>query len=113
MNELKKADEIVRALRDYASECDDAETCRQCTFAWMCDECGGNAPKIIADLIDSLTAQLAASQRREKAAVEDAKIAGCLTCVRRGVCVTSGRKPCEDWEWRGSLESEKGAADGN
>ena len=65
------ADEIVKALRCYASDCGDDETCGQCTFAWMCEEMDGNAPKIIADLIESLTAQLAASQRRGKAAVED------------------------------------------
>ena len=70
MNELKKADEIVRAMRDYASDCDDDEACCQCTFAWVCDKCGSNAPKIIADLIDSLTAQLTESQRREKADAE-------------------------------------------
>lgn len=58
-DELKKANEIVRALRDYASDCDDDEACCQCTFAWVCDKCGNNAPKIIADLIDSLTDQLA------------------------------------------------------
>ena len=58
-DELKKAVEIVTALRSYASDCDDDEACCQCTFAWVCDKCGGNAPKIIADLIDSLTAQLA------------------------------------------------------
>ena len=63
-DELKKADEIVRALRDYAADCED-EFCCQCTFAWVCDRCGNNAPKIIADLIENLTAQLAESQRRE------------------------------------------------
>lgn len=68
-DELKTADEIVRALRDYASDCDDDEACCQCTFAWVCDKFGNNAPKIIADLIDSLTAQLTESQHREKAAV--------------------------------------------
>ena len=69
-DELKKADEIVGALRDYASDCDDDEACCQCTFAWVCDKCGSNAPKIIADLIESLTAQLTESQRREKADAE-------------------------------------------
>ena len=64
------ANEIVRMLRDYASDCDDDEACCQCTFAWVCDRCGSNAPKIIADLIDSLAAQLTESQRREKADAE-------------------------------------------
>ena len=58
-------DTVVRALRDYASDCDGDETCCQCDFAWVCDKFDYNAPKIIADLIDSLTAQLAKSQRRE------------------------------------------------
>ena len=48
------ADEIVKALRCYASDCGDADTCGQCTFAWMCEEMDGNAPKIIADLIERL-----------------------------------------------------------
>ena len=82
------ADEIVKALRCYASDCGDDETCGQCTFAWMCEEMDGNAPKIIADLIERLNdfehsqcavllariaeleARLAASQHREQAAVE-------------------------------------------
>ena len=64
-DELKKADEIVRALRDYAADCDD---CFECIFAGLCDICGNTATKVIVDLIDSLTAQLAESQRREKAA---------------------------------------------
>ena len=73
-DEIEKAKELARALRDYASDCDsDSEYCFQCTFACVCDKCGGNAPKIIADLIDSLTAKLVESQRREKAAVEDLK----------------------------------------
>ena len=59
-DELKKADEVVRALRDYASDCDsDSEYCFQCTFACVCDKFDNNAPKIIADLIESLTEQLA------------------------------------------------------
>ena len=66
-DEIEKAKEIVRALRDYASGCDDDEACFQCTFAWVCDKCGNNAPKIIADLIENLTAQLTESQRMEKA----------------------------------------------
>ena len=64
------AKEIVRALRDYASDCDDCGDCFYCDFACVCGKCGGNAPKIIADLIENLTAQLTESQRREKAAVE-------------------------------------------
>ena len=77
MNELKNADEVVRALRDYASDCDsDSEYCLQCTFACVCDKLDNNAPKIIADLIDNLTAQLAAvTAERDAAANAVARMA--------------------------------------
>ena len=129
-DELKKADEIVRALRDYASDCDDGEACRQCTFAWMCDECSGNAPKIIADLIDSLTAQLAESRRRAERAVEDLAFACgsqpntsddcsiCDICKYKQndgscpkQCFMNSLGASNRWQWRG--DAEKGAADGN
>lgn len=135
-DELKKADEVVRALRDYASDCDsDSEYCFQCTFAWVCDKFDNNAPKIIADLIESLTAQLSASQRREKAAVET------LTAIfehidsdeylRKEFCVHPGREDCPSEaangyvdvddccgcplfvnSYSGPQEAEKGEADG-
>ena len=82
------ADEIVRALRDYASDCDsDSEYCFQCTFACVCDKFDNNAPKIIADLIDSLTAKLVESQRR----AQDARNELCQKCGRyrdahKGAC---------------------------
>lgn len=119
-DELKKTDEIVRALRDYASDCDGDEACFQCTFAWICDELDNNAPKIIANLIDSLTAQLAESQRREKAAVADFEILkgckiksdccrACRVCkksvVNKGSCYHG---KCEGFEYRDPLETEKG-----
>ena len=86
-DEIEKAKEIVRLLRDYASDCDDDEACCQCTFAWVCDKCGSNAPKIIADLIESLTAQLTESQRR----AQDARNELCQKCGRyrdahKGAC---------------------------
>ena len=68
-DEIEKAKKIVSALRDYASDCDD-DDCFYCDFACVCGKCGGNAPKIIADLIENLTAQLTESQRREKADAE-------------------------------------------
>ena len=114
-DEFKKADEIVRALRDYASDCDDDEACCQCTFAWVCDKFDNNAPKIIADLIDSLTAQLAESQRREKAAVEGLEYLManqydnawiCDHCVKRPA-IGETCKECNP-EWRGPQEAEKG-----
>ena len=113
MNELKKADEIVRALRDYASDCDDCGDCLYCDFACVCGKFDYNAPKIIADLIESLTAQLAASQRREKAAVEDINLLeDCGVCKHHDLdsCDLAGTK-CH-FEWRGP-QVEKGEADGN
>ena len=68
------ADEIVRALR----ECGDCDTCPyyDCWIdehtgdpADACDE--GRLFRDVIALIESLTAQLAESQRREKQAVED------------------------------------------
>lgn len=81
-------DEIVRALRCYASDCNNDDACKQCTFAWMCNKLDGCAPKIIADTLERLNdfehsqcavllariaeleAQLAESQRREQAALK-------------------------------------------
>lgn len=57
---MKSADEIVRALQNYASDCGADEACFQCTVAWMCDELGGNAPKIIANTVERLQSKLAA-----------------------------------------------------
>ena len=122
------ADEIVKALRCYASDCGDDEACGQCTFAWMCEEMDGNAPKIIADLIERLNdfehsqcavllariaeleAQLAASQHREQAAVEDLKrFSACCQCDANidGSCcdmfdgTAENKYFCSNWQWRG------------
>ena len=76
-DEIEKAKEIVRALRDYASDCDsdsDSEYCFQCTFACVCDKFDNNAPKIIADLIESLTAQLTDQTARANICEHDAKV---------------------------------------
>ena len=86
-DEIEKAKEIARLMRDYASDCDDDEACFQCTFACVCDKFDNNAPKIIADLIDSLTAQLTESQRR----AQDARNELCQKCGRyrdahKGAC---------------------------
>lgn len=112
-DEIKKAGELVRALRDYASDCDDDEACCQCTFAWVCDKFDNNAPKIIADLIENLTAQLSASQRREQAAAEDiwnaSANAPCAVCAH-GFANTGAPCtvcPCK-FEWRGPQEAGKG-----
>ena len=52
-----KYDELIKALRSYASDCDDDDACSQCTFAWMCERLDGNAPKIIADALEALQAE--------------------------------------------------------
>ena len=102
------AKEIVSALRDYASDCDsDSEYCFQCTFACVCDKFDNNAPKIIADLIDSLTAQLTESQRREKADAE----------LIRKIYLTSNKYFSESCRnivrMIGAWNDKKGADDGN
>lgn len=159
---LKKADDIAQALRSYASDCSDDDACFQCTFAWICNKLDGCAPKIIAALIDRLTAQLAdyphmdqlvngkmaenqrlrqineklqsqlaASQRREKAAVEDimcrdhcdvcvsgkehegeCKIADydCLTC-KSETCMCNKCRDEDHWIWRGPQEAGEGKAE--
>lgn len=111
-------DEIVRALRCYASDCNDDDACNQCTFAWMCDKCDGNAPEIIAARIDSLTSQLADSQRREQAAVEDIIDmekslpygVGCYYC--KHYLPAGGDGDCKNcnFEWRGP-QAGKGEAE--
>lgn len=66
MNELKKADEIVSALRQRAI---------------ACERTYGEEDEVLetaADLIDSLTAQLTESQRRER----DARNELCQRCGR-------------------------------
>ena len=95
-DEIKKADEIVRNLHECA-----------------CEGCPADILDA-ADLIDSLTAQLTASQRREKAAVEDINLLeDCGVCKHHDLdsCDLAGTK-CQ-FEWRGPQEAEKGAADGN
>ena len=115
------ADEIVRALRDYASDCDsDSEYCFQCTFACVCDKFDNNAPKIIADLIENLTSQLSESQRREKAAVENiARLVASTPDIKCSIvcdgdcldCAESATGTPRGYHYRGSQEAEKGEAE--
>lgn len=97
-----KADEIVRALRDGTETCAEYD---------LCDT--------TADLIESLQAELAASRRRERAAVEDlvmcmhfAKPKNNNTCNfckkdfgENGRCLERELN-CSP-EWRGPEEGEK------
>ena len=74
---------------------------------------GGYVFKYASDLIQELQAQLTASQRREKAAVEDINLLeDCSVCKHRDLdsCDLAGTE-CH-FEWRGP-QTEKGEADGN
>ena len=110
------ADEIVKALRHCYQE--DIHGCGDCPLNRhdLCYE--ANLELSAADLIESLQAQLAESQRRERAAVEDlSTYKDCGFCVhvqdqqycykncQRHVDVDNFRThPC--WQWRGPEEGE-------
>ena len=124
-------DEIIRALRENADWCGANE--------YEIPLCMGDNQREAADLIESLQSKLAASQRREQAAVEDLNGTGaCFTCkhFRRngGDCFGAGRCrldgieiwPCNEpgvyrvevpddgrqtYEWRGPQEAGKGGQD--
>ena len=112
-DELKNADEIVRALR-CCGVYDDDKNCGECPICATEKVCCSELMPQAAALIDSLTAQLAESQRREKAAVEDINLLeDCGVCKHHDLdsCDLAGTK-CQ-FEWRGPQEAEKGVADGN
>ena len=88
------ADEIVRDLRQGAECHDGAGGCVACMW-------GKTAQAQAADLIESLQAQLSASQRREKAAVEFIKY---LDRNYSGYMAEDERFS----KWRGTQEAEKG-----
>lgn len=82
------ADEIARELRENADWCGANE--------YEIPLCMGDNQREAAGLIESMQSQLAESQRRERAAVEDLEGAGaCFTCkhFRRngGDCFGAGR----------------------
>ena len=92
-DELKKADEIARNLRE--GEHVGYESQYQMHLA-------------ASDLIDSLTAQLTESERREKAAVEDINLLeDCSVCKHHDLdsCDLAGTK-CH-FEWRGPQAEER------
>ena len=106
------AEQIMRALRSCARNCDGSHSCWHSAIL-----------KDAAALIESLTAQLAESRRREKAAVADLKhMDNCDICKHGQTapdecdCECDGcTLPCvcrdcrneDKWEWRGP--SEEGA----
>ena len=130
-------DEIVRALKCCSRVDAQCNGCDGCPFEYCGPECDLLC-KNAATLIESMQSQLAESQRRERAAVEDLEGAGaCFTCkhFRRngGDCFGAGRCrldgieiwPCNEpgvyrvevpddgrkmYEWRGPREDGKGEA---
>jgi hypothetical protein len=136
------ADEIVKALR---GECEDCSECavedKNCRAIYYCPN--RDAASLIESLqaqlkdvtatlgqtwewdmykcanreIDRLRRELAASQRREKAAVEDLKTVMPYWCCKnksKEHCPVSSFNGmidcayCGDWEWRGPQGSGKG-----
>lgn len=102
-DEIEKAKEIVRLLRDAERntelDCEINELRPTLTQA--------------ADLIENLTSQLAESQRREKAAVEDLEAILALACAAEvegicNYCSDDGENCTGTTGWRGPQEAEKG-----
>ena len=97
-------DEIVKALRENAEWCDANE--------YEVPLCMGDNQIAAADLIESLQAQFSASQRREKAAVEDIPVAHdrgrCEVCKHKrqdgGACKKWPDRSC--FEWRGPQDGK-------
>lgn len=134
MNNQKNSDEIIRALRKDCSECSERSWCDHGTNA-----IGYYCPSMDAvDLLESqkvrigeLEAQLAESQRRERAAVEDMVYAifnleECVVC--KNPCNKERPKDggrfeplykqgcggtwiCGNFEWRGPQEAGNGGAE--
>lgn len=104
-------DTVVRALRICNNP--KGHRCSECPVfsCYKHGVCKATVDRAAADLIDSLTAQLAESQRREKAAVEDINLLeDCGVCKHHDLdsCDLAGTK-CY-FEWRGP-QAEKGEAE--
>ena len=101
------ADEIVRALRCVQEK---HRNDRLQTFQTDVSAMARDA----ADMIESMQARLAESQRRERAAVEDLKISAyCRTCSKKcGLFEALSKRDneggCKDFEWRGPQEAGEG-----
>jgi|GEM_PF-1933287 len=122
------ADEIAKALRcdveqgnEGGSRCyREGEDCRDCPNYYE----GGDHIMAIdemmlaaADAIESLQAQLAASQRREKAVLEDLH-GYCKACINapktltyddliKPICRECNKVVRQNWKWRGPQEAER------
>ena len=114
------ADEIVNALRENAEWCDANE--------YDVPLCMGDNQRAAADLIESLQAQLAESQRREQAAVEligkvslavevafNATDYGIRHHVKPNTGIWHTLGLALDWikAWRGPQEAGEGGQDGD
>ena len=94
------ADDKAKTLRWPAKETE---------FAFAAEELNS-----AADLIESLQAQLSESQRRERAAVEDARQGSvCRTChyLNNGCEPLNLDAGCHKWQWRGPQEAGEGEAE--
>lgn len=133
------ADEIVRALKCCSRVDAQCNGCDGCPFEYCGPECDllcKNAATLIesmrsqladyhhmSELVDgkmeenqrlrrineNLQEQLAASQRREQAAVEDLEAAeSCITCKHDWDCEYSNSNGCSiaNYKWRGPQEAE-------
>ena len=102
-------DEIVKALKLCAGDrCCEGCIEEQSVRHWQI------VMREAADLIESLQANLAASQRREKSAVEDARQGSvCRTChyLNNGCEPLNLDAGCHKWQWRGPQEAGEGEAE--
>ena len=81
--------------------------CDSCPYEYCGTDCN-NLCKVAADLIESLQAQLAASQARERAAKE-----GCETCVNRDTdSYRYYTYPCNECKHRARDSYTRGTQDG-
>ena len=104
MSNDKSAEEIVRGLTEYAEWCDAHE--------YEVPLCMGDDLMVAADMIKAMTAQLAASQQRERTLLDDiAQDMACGICVHG--CVDVYNEPCSScrgnsskFEWRGPEAGE-------
>ena len=134
-DERKKADEIVRALREEYKETDKVYFFLRTLLKDAADMIENQQSKLtdyhhMKQMVDgkmsenqrlrrineNLQAQLSLSQRREKAAVEDIyRISACDACKHYDPDENACAKPLADsntcFEWRGPQEAEKGEAE--
>ena len=111
------ADEIIKALRICADKSKNLEECHtgqaDCPFGNTIMDCTERLNHASADMIESLQVQLAESQRREQAAVED--IEKMMRICEKGACHFCANGDCTESpfcspKWRGPRDG-KGKAE--